>query len=173
LRALQRGAHHLYGRGTAGGLMYLASGSFVDWLFVTHRVPAYTVELRPRGRGLLKLRLQLIRSSKAPGVNPRCTWFQALHLACDLPGFKPFLSIFNLCRYVEEAAWGSRLAPNTSFPPGMKSPRACWRSCPERCKSERWHHPRRRRTARRGCQKLWRVTAAKRQRRTSRWGSAR
>ena len=32
-----RGLHHLYGRGTAEGLMYLASGTFVDWIFVTHR----------------------------------------------------------------------------------------------------------------------------------------
>lgn len=32
-----RGLHHLYGRGTAEGLMYLASGTFVDWMFVTYR----------------------------------------------------------------------------------------------------------------------------------------
>jgi|AntAceMinimDraft_12_1070368.scaffolds.fasta_scaffold18372_1 murein tripeptide amidase MpaA len=42
------GAQHVYGRGTADDLIYLASGTFVDWMFVMHRIPAYTVELRPR-----------------------------------------------------------------------------------------------------------------------------
>ena len=45
------GLTYSYGRGTSGGRMYLASGTFVDWAFVAYRIPAYTVELRPAVAG--------------------------------------------------------------------------------------------------------------------------